>query len=262
MTLQNNQDNERGSRVDSLRSPYLVMVAIRDEDDMCPLLRLACAMARNREGEVYIITVTSEGIQPTWFEIPEEYEDVPISKIIRSGKNVGSVILEESQNLDPDVLVLGWSGQLNRGRYFLGKTLDPVIQSALCDVIVMRGECPLDAQRILLPAAGGPNAPRALTIAHALSPDAEITVLYVALEHLGPSEVLLGRERLDKMRRGLPDNVDVRTRVIQAKGPIEGILEEAKGGGEDASPYDLLVLGAGNENVLGRFLFGDTPQIV
>jgi uncharacterized hydrophobic protein (TIGR00271 family) len=259
MILQNNQNNEQQARPERLRSPYQVMVAIRDEDDMCALLNLACAMAQNREGEVYVITVTPEGVQPTWFKTPEQYEDIPIHKIIRSGKNVGAVILEESQNRDPDVLILGWRGKLNRGRYFLGKTLDPVIQSAPCDVIVMRGECPLDAQRILLPAAGGPNAPRALAFAHALAPEAEITALYVALEHLGPSEVLLGRERLDQLRRGLPDNINVRTRVIQAKDPIEGILEEAK---NDTDSYDLLIIGAGNENVLGRFLFGDTPQII
>jgi uncharacterized hydrophobic protein (TIGR00271 family) len=219
-------------------------------------------MAHNREGEVYMITVTAEGVQPTWFEIPKEHEDIPIHKVIRAGKNVGSVILKESQTLDPDVLILGWSGQQDRGRYFLGKTLDPVIQSAPCDVIVIQGKCPLNAQRILLPAAGGPNAPRALAIAHALAPEAEITALYVALEHLGPTEVLLGRERLDKLRRGLPDNINVRTRVIQAKGPVEGILEEAKNNPDDSDAYDLLVIGAGNENVLGRFLFGDTPQII
>ncbi len=261
MILQNNQGNEHEPHVDSLRTPYQVMVAIRDENDMC-LLNLACAMARNREGEVHMITVPSEGVQPTWFEIPEDHEDVSIHKIVRPGKNVGAVILRESQALDPDVLILGWSGQQDRGRYFLGKTLDPVIQSAPCDVIVIRGECPLDAQRILLPAAGGPNAPRALAIAHALAPEAEITALYVALEHLGPTEVLLGRERLDQLKRGLPDNINVRTRVIQAKDPIEGILEEAKRDPDDAYAYDLLVIGAGNENVLGRFLFGDTPQII
>ncbi len=237
-------------------TPYRVLVAVRDEQDMCSLLSFSCALARAQAGEVYVVTVTSNGMQPPWFEVPEDCQGVSINVMIRSGKNIGAIILQESQELEPDMLILGWRGHKERGRYFLGQTLDPVVQSAPCDVIVMRGDCTQQVQRVLLPAAGGPNAPRALNLARLIAPDAEITALYVATQRLGPTEVVLGRERLQALQKELPDNVQVRARVIQSAGPVEGILEEAARG------YDLLILGAGNENVVGRFLFGDIPHAI
>ena len=237
-------------------APYRVLVAIRDEHDLCPLLRLACALARAHDGEVHLLTVTRGGTQPSWLKLPDDCRDVLADVVIRSGRNIGAVILQEFQQLEPDTLVLGWSGHLNRGRYLLGRTLDPVIQSAPCDVIVLRGECVDSVHHILIPVAGGPNAPHAFNIARALAPEAKITALYVATGRLGSAEVLLGRDVLDALMRGLHDSSHIHTRIVQAEGPVEGIL------GETAREYDLLILGASGANIVGRFLFGDIPQMI
>jgi uncharacterized hydrophobic protein (TIGR00271 family) len=236
--------------------PYRVLVAIRDERDLHPLLRLACALARARGGWVHLFTVTRGGTQPSWLKLPDDCHDVPVDVVVRAGKNVGAVILQELQQLEPDTLILGWSGRLNRGRYLLGRTLDPVIQAAPCDVIVLRGECVERMQRILIPVAGDPNAPRAFDIARALASEVEVTALYVALQRLGPAEVLLGQDVLAALVRDLHDPSHIHTRVVQAAGPVEGIL------GELVRGYDLLILGASGANIGGRFLFGEVPQAV
>ena len=235
---------------------YRVLVAVRDEHDLRPLLRLACGLARARDGEVHLLTVTRGGAQPSWLKLPHDCRDTPVDVVVRSGRNAGAVILQECQQLEPDTLILGWSGHLNRGRYTLGRTLDPVIQSAPCDVIVLHGECADSVRHILIPVAGGPNAPHAFGIARALAPEAEIAALYVALERLGPAEVLLGQDRLNALARDWGDPSHVQARVVRAKGPVEGILDEAARG------YDLLIVGAGRENVVDRFLFGDIPQAI
>jgi uncharacterized hydrophobic protein (TIGR00271 family) len=104
--------------------------------------------------------------------------------------------------------------------------------------------------------AGGPHAPRAFRIARALAPKAEITALYVAVDRLGPAEVRLGRDVLKALTEDLDDSEGFYPRVVQAEGPIDGILEEASQG------YDLLIMGASGADIVGRFLFGDIPQTV
>ena len=237
-------------------APFRILLAVRNAQDLTTLLRTAYSLARERDGEIRVLTVNRQGTKPPWLTVPEVYDDVPIETFTLAGRNIASVILEEVRRFESDLLILGWRGPLARGRYLLGRTLDPVVQGAPCDVVVQRGEVAPDPRRILIPAAGGPNAPRALHVARELVPDAEITALYVADRSLGPAQVMIGQARLDTMVHNLPmtDRKFVKTKVIQARAPLEGILDESEEG------YDLLILGAGNENVIGRFLFGDIPQ--
>ena len=237
-------------------APYRVLVALRDERGLCPLLRLACALARAHGGEVHLLTVTRGDAPPTWLKLTDDCRDVPVDVVVRSGKNASEVILHEFQQFEPDALIMGWSGHLDRGRYLLGRTLDPVIQTASCDVIVLHGECVDDVRHILIPVAGGPNAPRAFDVARALAPEAEITALYVAPDRLGPAEVRSGQRTLDELAQGLHDPSHVHKRIVQAESPVEGILDEAARG------YDLLVLGASGADIVSRFLIGDIPQAV
>ena len=231
-------------------------MALRDELSLCPLLQLGCALARAQGGTVCLLTVTHDGAKPAWLELSDDCHGVSADIVVRPGTNVGEVILEEFRLREPDTLILGWSGRASRGRYFLGRTLDPVIQRAPCDVIVLHGECIDDVRRVLIPVAGGPNAPRAFDIARTLAPGAEITALYVAPERFGPSETQLGQDVLDALLRDLEDTSLVHARVRHAEGPVEGILAEAEKG------YDLLILGASGSDLVDRFLIGDIPQAI
>ncbi len=246
MTLQRLRRNES--------HPYRVMVAIRDERDVHGLLPCACALVRARHGQLLAITVTRDGERPPWLKLPQHCEGIDIHILVKQGRNVAEQVLAAVDELNPTLLILGWRGQESRGRYLLGRTLDPVIQRTPCEVMVIRGQCPASPRRILIPASGGPNAPRALDVALAMAPEAEIILLYVAKRKLGQAEVLLGRERLDAIRRAHPQAERIRPLVIQADAIAEGILHEATRG------YDLLVMGAANENAIDRFLFGDFPQ--
>ena len=246
----------RDGRKKRANHSYLVLVAVRDAEDMAPLLRTACALARTREGRVRLLTVSGSGERPTWLEIPDACADIAVDVVVRDGLDTPGVILDEIRAVHPDVLLLGWSGQITRGRYRLGQTLDPLIQGAPCDVLLLRGDEVADIERILIPAAGGPNAPEAFAVAQALAPEAEITALYVAIEQLGQPEILLGGDRLKAAVTNLPNADEIRRRVVVADNPINGILREIREG------YDLLLLGAGEESVLNRFVFGDVVQAI
>ena len=242
-------------------TPYRAMIAVRDADDLCLLMQFGYNLARNEGGDVWIVTVNQKGERPDWLDTErirnELQADVEVHVAVKEGANVAAGILDEVQARDPDVLFLGWSGQIRRsGRYTLGRTLDPLIQSVPCDVMVLRGECPKQMARILIPVAGGPHATRAIDLALTMAPEAEVTALYVAIDRLGPAEELIGHERLKDIRRRTTDSQRVRPKVVASATPVKGIIGEAR------QDYDMMIIGAGEENVVGRFLFGNIPQMI
>ena len=244
-------------QADNARSDYNVLVAVRDASDL-PLISLACRLAHARDGRVCVFTASMAETQPAWLKLPESCADVHAEIVVRADRDISQAILREVRQSGTDLLVLGWEGRRSQDSHVLGETLDPVVQKAACDVILVRGECAADIRHVLIPAAGGPNAPEGLAVARALAPEAEITTVYVAVEKLGTTEIVVGEMRLEAMLGGLApgDREHIKPRVIQAPSPIEGILREA------ATGYDLLIVGAGREDVVGRFLFGNIPQTV
>ncbi len=256
---------------------------------------MGCALARVRDGAVTLLCITPDGARPDWLAVPEPPAasaveppaastvepcgNVHVNVLVRPGRDAGAVILATVRADPPDLLLLGWRGSPGRGRYLLGSTLDPVIRYAPCDVAVVRANDGPDeptgqylaealghARRVLVPAAGGPNAPLALELALHLSPDVQVTALYVARDALGQAEVALGYERLNTTL-ALPPSFPpiggdergggrVQPKVVRAPGIIEGILAEA------SADYDLVLIGATRESFLDRVLFGNVPQAV
>ncbi|MDY6875367.1 MAG: DUF389 domain-containing protein [Chloroflexota bacterium] len=256
---------------------YHILVAVGDREQLRPLLGAGCALARVHNGVVTLLCVTPDGARPDWLVVPEpptasaaeSRGDVPLNVLVRPGRDASATILETVRAGPPDLLLLGWRGSPGRGRYLLGSTLDPVIRYAPCDVAVARanndpGEPSGQGlakdlnhvRRVLVPAAGGPNAPLALEMALNLSPDAQVTALYVARDTLGQAEVALGYERLNTMLAPWAAGGRVQPKVVRASGIIEGILAEAGAG------YDLVLIGATRESFLDRVLFGNVPQAV
>ncbi len=236
--------------------PYRIVAVAQRADDVRQLLPLACALARAFRGSVHLLVVTAEGERPAWLPDADACPDVPLTLRTRPAGEVGPAVLAEVRRLRADVLLLRWQGQLNQGRYLLGEALDLAVQSAPCDVLIARDGCDLAVRRVLIPVAGGPNAPHAFGFARALAPHAEITALYVARRDGGRAERRLARLRLEALLRGLPAEIAATPRIILAEGPVEGILREA------AQGYDLLILGAGDEHWVNRFLPSDIPQAI
>ena len=251
--MTSDQTRHAGNSAD--KAPYRVLVAARSQEDLT-LLHVGCALAQAHKGEVHLLTITPGESTPTWLKIPEDCQDMPVHVSVRSGKAISTLILQAIQELHPNLLILGWDGRQSQGRYIMGRTLDPVIQSAPCSILVARGTYQASLNRILIPMSGGPNAPQAFALARALAPEAEITALYVVPEHLGQAGPLVGKERLEALVQELPQHERIRQHVVQAAHPVEGILAEA------AQGYDLLLVGAASEDIIGRFLFTAIPHAI
>ena len=235
---------------------YRVIVAVGSEEQRDPFLRLACTLARHKEGAVIVLTVTENGQRPAWLQIPPICQGVPVNVLVRQRKAIGPAIVQAARQYAADILLIGWNGQAGEGHYRLGKTLDPVIRHAPCDVAVVRTDASALPKKILIPMSGGPNAILAVELALAIAPESKITALYISRQSLGKAEAAASYDRLRTMLLPWQDNPAILPKVVQAKGIIAGILAEAEQG------YDMLFIGASNESLVDRMIFGNVPQTV
>ena len=248
---------------DEKSTEFHILVAVGAESQLKPLLSLGCALASTRDGHVTLLTVTAQGERPAWLTVPQECSDKPIEIVVRAGADPAEEILEAVRKAPTDMLVLGWRGRPGQGRYLVGQTLDPLVQRAPCDVIVVSLDAdrppltdPTTAKRILVPVSGGPNAGLALELALALAPEAEITALYIARSTHGQMGLSYSREQMEEILSPWSKEPRIRGEVVQASGVRAGILAQA---GKD---YDLLLIGSSQESYLDRVLFGNIPQSV
>jgi uncharacterized hydrophobic protein (TIGR00271 family) len=243
---------------------YHVLVAVGRESQLDALLAVGCALAGARAGQVTLLSVTTSGQRPDWLTVPEHCGAVPTRVLVQSGRDPAHKILATAREEGADLILLGWRGGRGRGRYLLGRTLDPVVQYAPCDVAVVRAEggkeSPGDSssrfQRVLVPTRGGPNAALAIDMALSLSTETEVTALYVTREAQGDVSLGLGRQQAEEILTPWANEPRVESKVIQAASPIRGILSEA------AKGYDVVMVGASHESYVDRVLFGNIPQTV
>jgi len=242
---------------------FHVVVAVGAENQLTPLLCLGGELAAARGGRVTLLSVTPRGERPPWLAAPEMGGEVPLTVVVRAGADPAAEILAALRQEAADLLVLGWRGQPGRGRYLVGRTLDPLVQGAPCDLIVaaLGAERPAlsdpgAVKRVLVPASGGPNAGLALELALSLAPEAQITALYVARATHGPLGLSVSREQMEEILAPWADEPRIRGEVVQEARVDAAILAEA------AKGYDLLLIGASRESYLDRVLFGNIPQAV
>lgn len=127
--------------------------------------------------------------------------------------------------------------------------------------------------RILVPTAGGPHAPLAIQIALLLARQYEATVtsVYVVEPEASEEEISSGEERIEqtiaKMRkhaRELPSmdgeepaftDIAIEGRIIHSANVVSGIAEAG-------AEVDLVLMGASEESLIDRVLFGNIPEQV
>ncbi|MGI6366764.1 MAG: DUF389 domain-containing protein [Anaerolineae bacterium] len=240
---------------------YHIVVAVGEPRHLTVLLALAAPLARRRQGRVTPVYVSEDGAQPAWLQVPASCADVTDAPVILRGNQPGELLLAYANSFRPNLLLLHWRGRPSRGRYLLGRTLDPLIQYAPCDVAVMRvdGSPEAFAERmqqgphILIPYGGGPNAELAARLALDLSEEAPIAALRVASQHSAADAIAAQLEGLRAMvaRTHQPERFD--PRVVAAPTVVRGIQSAAR-------DYDLVLVGASGESYVDRVVFGNVPQ--
>ena len=183
-------------------------------------------------------------------------EEFRVQAMTRVSRSIAEGILDTARDEDVDQILVGWSGGETRSiSKSMGPVLDPIIKDAPCDVLIVRGYNWKEVKTILVPTAGGPNAPIGAKLASTLSisTGAEVTGIYVQVGRASSSRMAENRQILEETFRDLEFSVPPEKKIIQANSALSGILKEAEN-------YDLVIVGASEEGFIDQFAFGSIPQ--
>ena len=180
----------------------------------------------------------------------------PISSHLRYCRSVSRGILSGVRDNRADMLIMGWHGRAKARTFNLGSTVDPIIERAPCNVVVLKG-CGGNQtfKRVLVPLAGGLNGLFALEIAKILTDPEEGEITAVTVD--------TGRRR-KKFDIGafVETNIQagklsgpIKTKTIEAHDVVKGILTEA-------ADYDLVVMGCTREPLVSQLVHTPIPETI
>lgn len=162
-------------------------------------------------------------------------------------------IAREVDRLNPTLLVIGarWGADGEGERPLVRRVFDLIP----CTVMAVVGEPSEPPRSILLPTAGGPHAAVAMRIMARTARDSDGTVTAMFVESPGMDDAeAVGDRILERAlaEAGVSTGAHLRTRVELEASPVAGILKSA-------GSHDAVVVGASNQGVIYRFLFGSLP---
>ena len=230
---------------------YRVMVAVESTEDavmLAPNAYKLCAAKDARAELLHMVPIPDqvpladadryvlvgkEGIVEAMLYLVRHF---PVGTSLRYCRNVARGIVSAVREKRIDMLIMGWHGEQGGRLFTLGSTIDPVTERSPCDVVILKG-CGgnLKFKRVLVPVAGGRNAPFALDVANILADkdEGEIVVFTVT----GEDRRFDIGQFMDRHRdRSAIAHHTVHAKTVVARDAAEAILEEAEG-------YDLVVLG-------------------
>ena len=249
-----------------------ILVPIANPETASTLLHLAGTLVRPEGGKVIALRVITV---PTQLPLSEgrieaeanrmlldqaidqaTKEEFRVETMTRVSRSIAEGILDTAREEDVDQILVGWSGGEPRSiSKSMGPVLDPIIRDAPCDVLIVRGYNWKEVKSILVPTAGGPNAPIGARLAStlSLSTGADVTGIYVQVGRASSSRMAENRRILERTFQDLVFDKPPEKKIIQANSALAGILKEAEN-------YDLVIVGASEEGFIDKFAFGSIPQ--
>ncbi|HEY7220111.1 MAG TPA: glucosyl-3-phosphoglycerate synthase [Candidatus Binatia bacterium] len=161
---------------------------------------------------------------------------VELKTLVRVSHHLSEGISESVASENADLLILPWKGSASSEAVLFGRTIDRLVETPPCNLLVARVGELSNCRKILLAVRGGPYAEFALEIAErlALSLSGEITVLHCEQHFAAPefSESFYG-----DFIAGLRFKPQVKRLVTVEGNPQDVILQEAQ-------RHDLVITGA------------------
>ena len=257
------------------KNKFRVLVPIANPDTMESLIRLAAAIAKEKEGEILLLRVLTvpEQLPPNSFKdseiereeillksarrIVEKYE-VPSHALIRVGHNVARAILETSSERNCGLIVLGWKGYSTNTEKILGSITDAVVTYANADIMLVKLVGNQAIQKVLLPTAGGEHAQCAEQYAAAMvkALDGSLTIASVVPKEQNGTTTETYQQGLNNAILRIQEGSgleSVNAKIISSNEIGKGILEEANN-------YDAVMVGAAGQSIYPQILFGSIPE--
>ena len=179
----------------------------------------------------------------------------PVSTTLRYCRNTARGIISAIRQKRVDMLIMGWHGKHRTRGFHLGSTVDPIIEIAPCNVVMLKN-CGGNRKynRVLVPIAGGPNSSLALEIASILTEKETGTI--TAFTVASRTRKFDIAAFVDQHTDGLDIPRDrIHCKTVTGKDVIGAVLRRA----ED---YDLVVLGNTRESVLRQMAHTPIPETI
>ncbi|WP_008318303.1 chloride channel protein [Leptolyngbya sp. PCC 6406] len=258
------------------RSPALgqgrLLVPLADPDTAPLLLSMAAAIAHQNQYElecVHIVRIPPD-LQPSeatvdlklgkrlliQAEALAEEQGLCLHTQIRVGHDVARALLEVVNTRHIDLVLMGWRRHpITPGR-ILGSVVDTLLRQAPCPVMVVRPGETDRYERWLVPMAGGPNAPMALSLLPALVKLAHQPMVCLCSVVLDPAQVETMQPQLQSAATALEARLGfpVKTRILRTTPVAEAIVHLSR---QDHS--DVVFLGASREGLFSQMLHGNVP---
>ena len=247
---------------------YRVMVAVANPRNALELVLNTYKLCGAKDARVELLHMV-----PVPDQVPlsdaEQYMDVgkeamveamlylapqfPLSTTIRYCRSIARGIISAVRRRKADMLIMGWHGETQARAFRLGSTIDPVIERAPCNVVILKDCGKRDFRRVLVPLAGGPNGAFALEVASILAhPDEGQVVAFTVGGHRKFDIGAFLADHVGEMHLP-PDRVEAK--VVAAPNVADSILKEAEA-------YDLIVIGCTGQPPALRFGRDPVPDIV
>ena len=184
--------------------------------------------------------------------------DIPFKSQIDVGHDPARSIIESAQELECDLIIMGWKGFTTTRERILGEVTDSVVKNTPTDLMLVKLVAGTRLENWLLPTAGGKHSIRAEEYAASLAAaaDGSLTVCSVISPNAGESFVESTKQILEKAVDRIKDQngVNVKSTIIENESVVNGILEGSR-------DYDAIMVGA-TEQRFKKILFGSIPEMI
>jgi len=177
---------------------------------------------------------------------------VELKPLVRVSHRLSEGIAESAAAENCDLLLLPWKGTASSEELLFGRTIDRLVETPPCNLLVARVGDLSNCKKILLPVRGGPYAEFALQVADRLarSFNGEITVLHCEQRFASPE---FGEALYHTFIQRLRFSSQVKRLVAVQGNPQEIILQEAP-------RHDLVIIGGGAKTEPQSFFLGPVVE--
>jgi uncharacterized hydrophobic protein (TIGR00271 family) len=249
---------------------FRILVDVTSAKDELSLIRAGITMAQSGDGQVLIMQVLDQ-IQhmpvKTEHRTAEkallvlknkvhqiENDGVPIETLVRLAPSRASGILETVREENIDLVLIGWSGPKQQGEEMLDADINRLIQTAPCDVAVLRGELAGPIRSVTVSTRGGPHAGEALRYGKWLveQQDGQVVALNIVRGALTAEKRAQAEQQLNQAINDAGEKEAYLPRVVMAGDVKAGILKESV-------DSDLLLMGVSTHGLLDQAVLDGIP---
>lgn len=253
---------------------YRIAVAVGNPEHAEQLTRTAVDVARDRDGEVFVVGVVVTPRESPFAMFTDEIitrefggerravldramevaagTGVPVTGRLFVASSVARGVLHAVEERDCDALIVGWAAR-KRERAVLGTNVDRIVRRANCDVLVEKiGAVAGEVESVLLPVAESPHAELAASVVRAIAAanDARVDLLRIVQSDGGESAA---RDVLASTA-DLLSGVEVETEVRE--GEVADVIVA------ESASHDVTILGATRTGAIRRRVVGSVPREV